>query len=549
MTTGTDGVEAAQITAQETTSARPEPPSPRPLGPSQHATVAISRLRMAIRDVAPDIAARQAMALLRETRIKYGLACAHRDKRKELDELVAEIKAKTAGERGVQRYITACRSAAEAASEYLRQLHRPYIPSIDGLTTPAAMAAEVVLHHPAYTGWWYDEWRDLIVDPSDARITDRAGHDLCGLMDRQYGVSLKASEAHGILAAYIPVRCTRNPVKEYLRGLKWDNVGRIRHWLRDAFGVEDTPLHQEYARRWLIGAVARAMNPGCKFDTMLILVGGQGVKKSTGLGSLVFSPGLFGDSSLDFSDTKKVGEQLRGKWIYELSEATSLTRAKSGEVKHQLSIQVDEYRPAYARNTVAYPRRSVFAATSNDNLLFNDPTGNRRFWPVRTQKAKGAEWIKEHRDQLWAEAYTEWAAGEQYWFDQDTEWAELQEESASHFAVRDEVIEAVSEFASKHPNIWHSIDEIMNEIDPPNPRTGRGPLGLDRANNIRVQKALSIVGFERLTKGHPRPWRGPNDRRRSPRGTIYRHPGLPAEVIDFDPADDDATDSTNWSTK
>ena len=72
-----------------------------------------------------------------------------------------------------------------------------------------------------------------------------------------------------------------NSVQNYLRGLKWDGTERLATWLTVYCGAEDTPLHREWGRLFLIAACARAFEPGIKFDHVLSLEGPEGTGKST----------------------------------------------------------------------------------------------------------------------------------------------------------------------------------------------------------------------------------------------------------------------------
>ncbi|MBR6539699.1 MAG: hypothetical protein IKT76_07580, partial [Bacteroides sp.] len=97
-----------------------------------------------------------------------------------------------------------------------------------------------------------------------------------------------------------------------------DTTGNRRFWPVDVgehtpekrvwSDLTDDVINQVWAEakmRWqtgeamyLTGAIARAMTPGCKYDTMLILAGPQGLGKSTLLDKM--SRGWFNDSIRTF---------------------------------------------------------------------------------------------------------------------------------------------------------------------------------------------------------------------------------------------------------
>jgi Virulence-associated protein E/Bifunctional DNA primase/polymerase, N-terminal/Primase C terminal 2 (PriCT-2) len=197
----------------------------------------------------------------------------------------------------------------------------------------------------------------------------------------------------------------RHPVREYLDSLTWDGKPRVARYFVDYFGVENSEYAQAAASIFLVAAVRRVRQPGCKFDTVPVIEGAQGIGKSLGLRAL-FGNDWFTDSLNLGDDPKIVMEQTRGKWGVEFSELGGLGRRESERVTAQVSRQSDLARLAYERCAVEVPRQFVMAGTTNEGedcgYLLKD-TGNRRFLPMLATKVKvGA--IRADRDQIWAEA-------------------------------------------------------------------------------------------------------------------------------------------------
>src|SRR5687768_6710741 len=203
-----------------------------------------------------------------------------------------------------------------------------------------------------------------------------------------------------------------NPVQDYLKGLKWDNTKRIDEWLSTYLGIPVTDYSWRVARWFLIGMVARAMKPGVKFDYCLVLEGEQGRLKSTAL--RVLGGDWFGDTDLDLNNKDSMSA-IRGKWLYEFAELGSLAKSEATRQKSFLSRQVDEFRPVYGRREIRSPRQLVFGGTTNDWEWNRDPTGGRRFWPVKCEQEVQYLALAEVRDQLFAEAFAAWKAGERFW--------------------------------------------------------------------------------------------------------------------------------------
>lgn len=203
-----------------------------------------------------------------------------------------------------------------------------------------------------------------------------------------------------------------HPIQQALESYVWDQTLRVDTWLSSYLGVEDCAYGRTVGRWWLISAVARVMKPGVKVDTMLILEGPQGARKSSALRALAGD-----DYFLD--DMREVGgvesaKQLRGKWLVELAELDAFRRAESSTIKRFISQQSDCYRPSYGRTSVDFPRHCVFAGSTNHDEYLHDETGARRFWPVRCGTIDlGA--LTRDRDQLWAEALVLFRRGERWW--------------------------------------------------------------------------------------------------------------------------------------
>jgi predicted P-loop ATPase len=207
-----------------------------------------------------------------------------------------------------------------------------------------------------------------------------------------------------------------HPVRDYLEGLTWDRTQRLDKWLTNYVGAEDSSFLKAVGPRWMISGVARIFKPGCQADHTLLLEGPQGIKKSTTLQTLA-GDDWFSDHISDLGG-KDSRLELHGKWIIEFSELAAVRRGELERVKAFLTARIDNFRTPYARCCEAVPRSCVFAASVNDATPFTDPSGSRRFWPVRCGRID-IEALKRDRDQLWAEAYARYRAGEVWWLDSD----------------------------------------------------------------------------------------------------------------------------------
>jgi len=246
------------------------------------------------------------------------------------------------------------------------------------------------------------------------------------LQNNQINVKSKSTVMDAILA--VASEDLFNPLQDYLNGLEWDRIERIDTWLIDYLGVDDKTFIQAAGRKFLIAAVARAMRPGCKVDTMLVLEGAQGIGKSQTLQALAEPWVLEELSDMKSKDCK---QEIQGHWLVEVSELDAMKRNEIETVKAFIAKQVDTFRPSYGRFAKAHPRQCVLVGTTNSDAYLRDHTGNRRFWPVRCGKTDLAA-LRQSRDQLWAEAVTAYQKGEQWWLAED-ETVLAREEQAERF--------------------------------------------------------------------------------------------------------------------
>lgn len=197
-----------------------------------------------------------------------------------------------------------------------------------------------------------------------------------------------------------------NDVKTYIESQKWDGKKRIDTLLHDYLGTEQNVYTADVMRKSLAAAVGRAIDGSIKYDYIPILVGAQGIGKSTFVAKL--GGDWFSDSLTNF-EGKEAAEMVQGTWINELAELAGFNRSETNAIKQFVSKQHDIYREAYGKRTNKYPRRCVFFGTTNEDTFLRDATGNRRFWPVTCGVVEPTKSIFDDLDkgevgQIWAEA-------------------------------------------------------------------------------------------------------------------------------------------------
>lgn len=253
--------------------------------------------------------------------------------------------------------------------------------------------------------------------------------------DMVYDAILKVSKENVIDSA-----------SDYVRSLSWDKKSRLDSWLHHTYGVKEDTYHKAVGSNWIKGLIKRIIEPGCKFDYVLVLEGEQGTKKSTSLSVL---GGNWHVETTMSTDSKDFFMQFSGKAIVEFSEGETLSRTEVKRMKAIITTQTDKYRPPYERTSQDFPRRCVFAMTTNQTEYLKDETGNRRWLPVTVVLPEAnVEWLAENREQLFAEAY----------------YRVFEKKETIYEFPKDEMIRAQNERRVKDPNADLIVDWYYNKL-------------------------------------------------------------------------------------
>lgn len=201
-----------------------------------------------------------------------------------------------------------------------------------------------------------------------------------------------------------------DPVIDALNALpEWDGVERLDGWLAAHFHAKgDAEYLAQVFRKWMVAMVARALDPGTKFDWMPIFEGAQGVGKSS-FGRILCGDKHFLDWLPDLAN-KDSALALQGIWAVEMGELASFRKNEIETVKAFITRTVDKVRPPYGERWLEIPRRCVFFGTTNFETYLRDDSGNRRFKPVKVGRLDFAK-LREERAQLFAEALWLYRAG------------------------------------------------------------------------------------------------------------------------------------------
>ncbi|MBD2097742.1 hypothetical protein H6F90_21960 [Trichocoleus sp. FACHB-591] len=284
-----------------------------------------------------------------------------------------------------------------------------------------------------------------------------------------------------------------NPVKRYLEKLPRLSPSDWSEWeslAEQLFGTSDH-MAQVKLSRWLIGAVARAVDPGCKMDTALVIRGQQGIGKTSMLAALFGAHFRTLHSHQNPTEQQRVMQQA---WGCELGELEATFRAKDiSALKAFLTETHDNYRDLYINSPIARPRHSVFAGTTNETAFLNDATGSRRFWVIDAGSYQiPVEWVKKNRDRIWAVAYHLYISDEQHWLTATEEELSAAANQAFQAAnpLADSLEQDIRKLEEKYGTIAVSGTDALTHL-----------LGIKPENHKKHQRdmaaAIQHLGYER----------------------------------------------------
>jgi putative DNA primase/helicase len=298
------------------------------------------------------------------------------------------------------------------------------------------------------------------------------------------------------------MRNRRNCVREWMDSLVHDGTPRAETFFVDVFGAEDNIYTRAAGRNFWTSIAARVYDPGCKFDNMIVLEGGQGIGKSMALA--IIGGAWFAEQHESATNSKAFAEVLQGKLLVEISEMDAFNRAEVNTIKKVISCQSDRYRASYGRYAKDHPRQCVMVGTTNKDDWNRDETGARRFWPIACAGNVKLDLLRATREQLFAEGVARFRAGEPWW---EMPEVETRAEQRKRYDA-DPWIEPISGWLNGQRKT--NVNAIAVECL-------RLPMGeIDRARQMRIAGVLRALGW--VNEGNKkragkvvREWSAPGD--------------------------------------
>lgn len=275
----------------------------------------------------------------------------------------------------------------------------------------------------------------------------------------------------------------------------WDGVERIERSLSTYFLADDTPYTRAAGLYAWTAMAGRVLDPGCQADMALVMVSPQGYRKSSGVAAIPPSRDFFGVVNLEVRDDD-LSRKMRGKLVIELAELRGLKSRDSESIKAWVTQREEEWTPKYMEYGVKFPRRCILWGTTNDTAFLGDPTGERRWLPMKVAGQARIDWIERDRNQLWAEARERWRAEGVLWSEAEA----LAKAEHGKFKDHDEWEPVVGHWLATGTDVGGALPLAKGFV-----RGGEvlvSALGFEarnikKADEMRIAKVLTALGFER----------------------------------------------------
>lgn len=314
--------------------------------------------------------------------------------------------------------------------------------------------------------------------------------DLIRIRESLNGAGYDPSPNHILEACRaVSLRNEYHPVKEYLNNLpEWDRKERLKNFFVEFCGTDKSAYIEQVGIKIFTAIVARVYDPGCKFDYLPIIIGTQGLGKSTMLEAIAIKPQWYTDN-LGSIENKDVILRMRSKLIVENAELTMFDKTDVNSVKAFLSRRVDRDRLPYDRLPRDLPRQCIIFATTNKDRFLQDETGNRRMWPIEVKKINLAG-IKTILPHLYAEAIFRFRNKEELFLD-DAEAEAIAKQVQEARYNQDDWVEKIAPWLEAN-NITKTTNVLIWEQC-----FGKDAFQLGFREQARIGKIMRKLGWEK----------------------------------------------------
>lgn len=285
--------------------------------------------------------------------------------------------------------------------------------------------------------------------------------------------------------------------QRWLTRLVWDGVPRVREFMAQYLDADPTDYARAMSEYIWTGLAGRLMEPGCQLDMVPIWVSPQGTGKSSIVANMAPSRDLFVELDLNASETD-LSRLLRGTVIGELAELKGLHTREMDRIKAWVTRRYEKLIQKYEEYATIFPRRLLMIGTTNEEQMLADPSGNRRWGPIKVGAGK-PEAILRDREQLWAEALVMWMNGGIRWERFET----LAKGEHAQYMISDSWEDKILDWLKTPDGLsglvpelrdWVTTQEIASEAL-------HIPVGLlKKADGHRIAAAMRAINYKYVTR-------------------------------------------------
>ena len=257
-------------------------------------------------------------------------------------------------------------------------------------------------------------WRDITTSDINDIVCD---------CSNESGLQITAREVLAVLQSHrIP---DVHPLREYVLNCKpWepgshDWIG----WLSEQVTVEGGEVAQKLWRvcftKWFVAMVASWLKDEAVNQQVLVLIGRQGIYKTTWLEHLLppelraYSCKMANSTQLNKDERLRIAEY----GLIALDEIDAMGAKELNVMKSVITASDVSERAAYGYTKERRVRLASFCASGNKQEFLTDLTGNRRWLPFQVENIQNPFYITLPYEQIYAEARYLVDTGFQYWFD------------------------------------------------------------------------------------------------------------------------------------
>ena len=276
---------------------------------------------------------------------------------------------------------------------------------------PEALRYDVVtdkLQYQDESGQWLELGKRMI----NTIVCECATLSGKNITDKEVRTVLQSSEVPSV-----------HPLRDYIRSLPsydeaaGDWIGELANQVRV---IGDQERWVKVFTKWFVGMVASWMDDEVVNQHVLVLIGKQGIYKTTWLERLLppelrgYGTKLSNLHDLDKDDRLRLSESA----LINIDEIDALTERELNQMKSIITSSDVNERAAYAYNKERHIRLASFCASGNKREFLTDTTGNRRWLPFEVESIESPFLHPTQPYKLYyAQAWWLIQKGFNYWFD------------------------------------------------------------------------------------------------------------------------------------